>query len=151
MSPKGFHLYPRLLLWCLRVVGTLFLWSAYLHREEPRLDVAPTMVDDFARRIGRSWIVGAESLLGIWLLSGVFPRTSAVFTIVVLSAYSGAIVHETRKPSPKPCGCLSVPGPTRADVTRRGLYWSLCRNAIIMGACGITFIWVPRAHGKRSL
>lgn len=83
-----------------------------------------------------------EGGLGIWLATGWSRHTSALVALLMLSVFCGAILLETTKHHPKPCGCLSVAEQEARSPERiqRDLLWNLTRNGVMAFAASWIFI-----------
>jgi hypothetical protein len=90
----------------------------------------------------RLCIIGGESCLAFWLLSGIAKRHAGLVVVMVLSAFSGLIIVEMNKPNPKPCGCLDAPVAKEENpqATRRSLVLSLAGNGMMIVGAGWLFL-----------
>lgn len=120
------------------VLAGLLLWAG-VSKLAGRQDASDTMFDAFMSRTPTTAyaVLAVEIVLGLWLLSDMRVRPAAIATVVLLSAFSGALAAEMRKERPKPCGCLgAVTARADPDVIRQQLAVSLLRNGLMMaGAC----------------
>jgi uncharacterized membrane protein YphA (DoxX/SURF4 family) len=74
-----------------------------------------------------------ELVLAAWILVGVWPRTSALTALMLLSIFSGPIAFEATREIPRPCGCFGAPA-TVSDpaFVRHNLWIGLGVNLILM-------------------
>lgn len=121
------------------LIGGLFMYAAWGKFQPPYpLDIAQlrTIFDDALPpgSLLRDVVIAAEFTLGLWLITGWFPRLAQSVAAVVLLAFSGVIIHELTQPDPRACGCLPVdPNTLQALDPHAMLRASLTRNAI--GLC----------------
>lgn len=92
-------------------------------------------------------LIGYETLLGAWLLSGIRARWAAWVMLVTLLGFCVLIGREVLSPDPLGCGCGLQPvlpgrGP---DEVRKELLMSLGRNLLLMLGAGYV---VVMATGK---
>lgn len=83
-------------------------------------------------------ILASEVLAGVWILSGLKPRWSAIYTATLLTAYIVVLGYEIRDPNPQVCDCgirLLRAGNPRVD-----LAIGIVRNIFLMLGCG--WIWL---------
>jgi len=96
-------------------------------------------------------LVGGELLLAWWLMSGLWPRVSAVVAVAALAVFTGAIGSELARPDPRACGCGAVevlpdgavPDPA---AVRRSLRLAVARNVVLIlaGAAAAVLAAPPR-------
>ena len=106
----------------------------------------------FQHPIGRYVWIGFEAGMGMWLVSGIRGRASAVTLLILLSIFSGLIVAEMTREFPKPCGCMGAEFVAMHDpaAIRRSLALSLTRNAAMMSGAAWLFLGAGRSR-KQNL
>ena len=88
-------------------------------------------------------VAAVEVTLAMLLLTGIQRNLSGILAILILSAFTGLLLAEARKPSPKECGCFGRD--FNAKLTTPGnLYRSATRNvaliavlAAVLGSAGM--------------
>ena len=115
-------------------MAAVFLWAAYAKimlatggptMYEYWIDAYPTL---------RYALPGMEAALAVLIILGIWPRLTAVTTVVLVSAFSGLLILEMFKEHPKPCGCMgAVAALYEPSAIRMGLLMNLGRNLLLMG------------------
>ncbi|HMO25776.1 MAG TPA: DoxX family protein, partial [Tepidisphaeraceae bacterium] len=120
------------------LIGALFMYAAWTKFQPPYpLDIPQlrTIFDDTfpPGSLRRDIIIAFEFTLGLWLITGWFPRMAQSVAAVVLLGFSGVMIHELTQPDPRACGCLPVdPNTLQALDPHAMLRSSLTRNAIAL-------------------
>jgi hypothetical protein len=82
-------------------------------------------------------VVAGELILAVWLATGWRGRWGAFSAIVLLSVFMGAVIVETGKPLPHPCGCF---GALASGSVMRGLWITLSVDGVmLLGALWVYF------------
>lgn len=92
-------------------------------------------------------ILASEVLVGVWMLSGIKPRWSAIYTAVLLTAYTILLGIEFVDPNPQACDCglrLLRPGNPRVD-----LAIGIVRNILLLLGCG--WIWLMSDDAEKPI
>lgn len=90
-------------------------------------------------------IVAAESILGLWLLSGFRRSFAGVSTLFLLALFTGAIVFDIFSPHPKPCGCFGEVWAAAHNpiLIERWLALGVMRNIVLMALAAFLFLAPP--------
>jgi len=88
-----------------------------------------------------------EALLAIWLFSGFKANLAGVFTLAMLSVFTGLIILQLQAELPKPCGCFGAPqGKLSIGTIRASLRFDLLRNLFMMTGAAWLFLSVQRPN-----
>ncbi|MGD0464275.1 MAG: MauE/DoxX family redox-associated membrane protein [Tepidisphaeraceae bacterium] len=93
-------------------------------------------------------LICGEAVLAIWLFSGSELSMAGVFTLAILSAFSGLVVLELGQEHPKPCGCMGSQSAvaTNPNTIQSSLRHDLARNVVMM--IGAAWLY-SSARGRR--
>lgn len=132
-------------------VAGAFTWSgiAKLLVSHSVPATSTTMFDSvFGHRFGAGVAFSIMELsLAAWLLSGFMRQAALLVALALLSAFSGAIAFETKRPNPRPCGCFGAPvAAIDPETVRKHLWIGLGINLVLM-AGAYTLAATP---GKRE-
>lgn len=135
MSLRIAHLILRLLLG-----GTILFSAAAKVGQRPGGTVYDLLVGH--NRWANIAFIAAEAAWGAWIISGLWPRTAGLSSILILALFNGLLVRELDAERPRPCGCR---GPAALmmspEMARRELRQSLSLNiALILAAGGVALI-----------
>jgi uncharacterized membrane protein YphA (DoxX/SURF4 family) len=133
----------RLSTWLWRgLIALVFLMAAWSKWDRGIEDLRPRSVYDriVAGSPTRHYaILAAEVLVGVWLLSGLKLRWSAIYTATMLTAFIILLGFEIRSANPQLCDCglrEVFPG----GDPRVNLAIGIVRNFILLLGCG--WIWL---------
>ena len=144
------------ILW--RVVLAAALLLAAWGKWQAGVNPSPFPETIYDRIVGQhQWLhyalIGWETVLGAWLLSGVKPRWAAGVVLVTLLAFCVLIGREVISPDPLGCGCGLQPvlpgrGP---EVVRWELLMSLSRNVTLMLGAGYVMVMAAGQEKPKSI
>jgi len=129
--------------WAWRLlIGGVLLWAAYSKWQEGISYFPPESIYDriVAMTPWRHYaVLATESLMGLWVLSGIRPRWGALGSGVLLIAFSVMLAVEIFRESPALCGCgiskVYAGGDPRID-----LAMGIARNLLLLAGCG--WLWL---------
>lgn len=124
------------------VIALVFLTAAWSKWNTGIVYFDPvTMYDRFVAGspIRHYAILAAEVFAGIWVLSTVKPRWSAIYSAALLTGFTVLLVIEVIRDNPVVCGCglreVRPDGDPRVE-----LAFSIGRNVILLLGCG--WLWL---------
>lgn len=136
--------------WAWRLlIGGVLLLAAYSKWQEGISYFPPESIYDRIVAM-RPWrhhaILATESLMGLWVLSGIRPRWSAAGVSVLLLGFSAMLAVEIFRESPELCGCgiskVFAGGDPRID-----LAMGIARNLLLLAGCG--WLWLMSQDERR--
>ena len=94
-------------------------------------------------------VIGGETGLAAWMLTGVEVDLAGVVAMAILSAFTGLVILELVSEYPRPCGCTGIHA-VAADpgAIRSSLRFDLARNVFMMA--GAAWLYVSAQRPKRA-
>ena len=125
------------ILWRLLIGGVFLAAAAAKYQEGIRYGPPQTLYDRVVHfsPVRHYAILGAETIVGVWLISGWGRRWASGMAGFLLLAFTAVMIWELRRTDPDPCGCgISAVFSDGGD-PRVALKAAIVRNVILLAGC----------------
>jgi hypothetical protein len=133
-------------------LAAIFLYAAATKALRSEGGQAPsTIFAEWSRStFVRYVVIGGETGLAAWMLTGVEVDLAGVVAMAILSAFTGLVILELVSEHPKPCGCSGI-HTVAADpgAVRSSLRFDLARNVVMMA--GAAWLYASVHKPKRAV